>query len=137
GRARPAAESRRRAAVFWWTDHGGDRRGAARLPRNRRPRVDAGQSVAVRGTQTRNEMNPDQWARVKDVFHAALERSPEERTTFITRMCDGDPILQAEVQRLLAAHAEAGGFIERSPSLGARQSLTGRIFGRYELGRAI
>ena len=82
-------------------------------------------------------MNPDQWARVKDVFHAALERSPEERTTFITRMCDGDPILQAEVQRLLAAHAEAGGFIERSPSLGARRSLTGRIFGRYEIGRLI
>ena len=82
-------------------------------------------------------MNADQWARVKEVFDAALERGVEERMAFVARVCDADAPLRAEVERLLAAHAEAGPFIEQSPVAGHRASLTGQAVGRYQVGRLI
>jgi tetratricopeptide (TPR) repeat protein/TolB-like protein len=82
-------------------------------------------------------MTPDRWARVKEVFHAALERGVEERMAFVARVCDADEALRGEVERLLAAHAQAGGFIEPSPAEGQRQSLTGHAVGRYHVGRLI
>ena len=81
-------------------------------------------------------MTPDQWPRVKEIFHAALERAVEERTGFLDRACGGDPSLRAEVDRLLHAHGEAGGFIERAP-IPSNRALTGRVIGRYEVGRLI
>lgn len=57
-------------------------------------------------------MNADRWARVKDVFHAALERPQQERAAFVSQVCDGDAALSAEVERLLQAHADAGSFID-------------------------
>ena len=53
------------------------------------------------------------WNRVKDVVHAALALAPEERADFLRETCDGDHALQAEVESLLAAHAQAGSFAER------------------------
>src|SRR5262245_29417948 len=82
-------------------------------------------------------MTPDLWARVKEVFHAALERAAEERSAFVTHACGGDTALRAEVERLLAAHAQAGRFIEQPPAQPIRPSLTGRAFGRYEIGPLI
>ncbi len=57
------------------------------------------------------------WNRVKDVVHAALAMPLEERATFLRETCDGDQAFQAEVESLLAAHAQAGSFAER-PALG-------------------
>jgi eukaryotic-like serine/threonine-protein kinase len=82
-------------------------------------------------------MNADQWARVKEIFHAALERAAEERAAFVAGVCDADAALRAEVERLLAAHVQAGHFIEQSPAAGRRPSLTGHILGRYQVGRLI
>jgi len=82
-------------------------------------------------------MNTDQWARVKEVFHAALERGAEERMAFVASVCDADAALRAEVERLLAAHQQAGHFIERSPAAGYRPSLTGQALGHYQIGRLI
>ena len=70
-------------------------------------------------------MKPDLWARVKEVFHAALERAAEERSAFVIHACGGDMALRAEVERLLAAHAQAGRFIEQPPAQRTRPSLTG------------
>ena len=77
-------------------------------------------------------MTGNDWARVKDLFHAALERSPDDRSAFLAHSCHGDRALITEVERLLSAHAQAGGFIEQSPA-----SLTGRRLGRYEVGRLV
>src|SRR5262245_33334135 len=91
-------------------------------------------------------MNPDQRARVKELFHQALERAPEERAAFAAKASGEDVELRAELDRLLAAHAQAGSFIEQSPYSGAtsaararaaRPLLTNRIIGRYEVGRLI
>ena len=57
-------------------------------------------------------INPEQWARVKEMFHAALERKPLERLAFVHASCADDDVVCIEVERLLAAHARSGGFIE-------------------------
>ncbi len=76
-------------------------------------------------------ITPEQWARVKEVFHAALERDQPERLPFVRAACADDVPVCTEIERLLAAHAQAEGFIE--PSL---NPFGGRI-GRYEVGRLI
>ena len=79
-------------------------------------------------------MNADQWPRVKDIFHAAIERAPEKRAAFVVEACGGDAALRAEVERLIAAHDRAGNFIEWSPVAGVQPRLTGRVIGRYDTG---
>ena len=61
------------------------------------------------------------WPRVKEIFHSALARAPHERAHFLREACDEDVALRREVESLLSAHAEAGGFAER-PAIDA---LTG------------
>lgn len=88
-------------------------------------------------------MNPDQWPRVKELFHAALERGPAERSAFLTDACGGDQALRAEIDRLLAAHEQAGTFIEWSPmaavaaARSARRIATGQVVNHYEIGRLL
>ena len=76
-------------------------------------------------------INPEQWSRVKQVFHAALERELPERLPFVRATCADDVVVCAEIERLLAAHAQADGFIEPPPN-----AFGGRI-GRYEVGGLI
>ena len=82
-------------------------------------------------------MNAEQWARVKAVFHAALEHGAADRPAFLAGACAGDSAVGAEVERLLAAHAAADRFLEQSPAAGTRPSFTDRILGRYEIGRLL
>jgi len=57
-------------------------------------------------------VDPERWRRVNEVFHDALEYSAEERGTFLDGACADDAALRAEVESLLASHAEADDFIE-------------------------
>ena len=74
----------------------------------------------------------NEWPRVKELFHAALECEPAERAAFLNASCADDPVMRAEVERLLAAHGAAGEFIEQSPV-----ALTGRVIGHYKIDRAV
>ena len=49
---------------------------------------------------------------VEEMFHAALDREPPEVAAFLDEQCTGDASLRREVEALLAAHREAGTFIE-------------------------
>jgi serine/threonine-protein kinase len=53
------------------------------------------------------------WDRVKQVFQQALGRPDHERHAYVREQCGGDDALQAEVESLLSAHAQAGSFGER------------------------
>jgi hypothetical protein len=53
-----------------------------------------------------------QWQRVKEIVGTALERGPQERSAFLDEACAQDGELRAEVESLLAAHAEAGALSE-------------------------
>src|SRR5579871_1715064 len=52
----------------------------------------------------------DNWEAVKALFEAALEEDPAHRSSFLKERCS-DASLGAEVERLLAEHDEAGGYI--------------------------
>src|SRR5207244_45759 len=58
-------------------------------------------------------MKPERWQQLDRLFHSALELKPTERAHFLSEACAGDESLRRQVEALLAAHEEAGSFIER------------------------
>ncbi len=50
--------------------------------------------------------------RVKELFSAALEHSPPERSAFLERACRGSPTLRARVEELISSHEAASTFLE-------------------------
>jgi serine/threonine protein kinase len=54
--------------------------------------------------------------RVESLFHEALSHTdPAERRAFLDRACANDPALRARVEALVAAHFDAGSFLEGPP----------------------
>jgi serine/threonine protein kinase len=82
-------------------------------------------------------MSESTWERAKELFEAALERRPQERSAFLDGACGDNGRLRAEVDQLLSAHEDAGSF------LGSRDQVTrdlstpaeqpGTMIGRYKL----
>ena len=58
-------------------------------------------------------MTPDRWPEIDRLFHAALERSADERTVFLSTACAGDAELMREVESLLVHAAAAAPFLEQ------------------------
>jgi len=72
-------------------------------------------------------LKPERWARLGELFHAALDRQPGERAEFLREACGGDESLRREVEALLARHAEVPDFLA-SPALEAEaQALAGEL----------
>ncbi|HEY7510017.1 MAG TPA: serine/threonine-protein kinase, partial [Vicinamibacteria bacterium] len=82
-------------------------------------------------------MTPERWRQVTEVFHAALAREAATRGELLDQRCAGDPDLRAEVEQMLAAHRDAGGFGDE-PAFAVPEIPPARI-GPYrvvrELGR--
>src|SRR5262245_28693013 len=86
-------------------------------------------------------MKPDRWRQVDQLFQAALERAPEDRSVFINTACGNDDSLRREVEKLLAADGEAESLIE-APAYAvaaplivgdSTQSLLGKTIGHYQI----
>jgi serine/threonine-protein kinase len=89
----------------------------------------------------------DEWARVRDLFEAALKQRPSQRAAFLDQACSDNPAVRAEVTSLLDAHDSATDFIEAPAYEVAAdlladdppESLAGRALGpyliRHEIGR--
>lgn len=61
-------------------------------------------------------MNAERWARVRDLFTAALDEPPgARRSAFLDRACGGDRELRAEAEAMLAADARSGSVLEATP----------------------
>ena len=76
------------------------------------------------------------WSRVRNVFEAALTHPAERRSSFVATLCRNEPAIEEEVLALLAAHAQAGGFLE-TPAVRLfedvpRADLDGRRIGPYQ-----
>jgi eukaryotic-like serine/threonine-protein kinase len=56
-------------------------------------------------------MTSEQFLRVGELYHAALELAPEARPDFLAKVCAGEETLRREIESLLQARAEADGFI--------------------------
>ena len=73
-------------------------------------------------------MTPDQWKRVEELYHAALELPAGERKDFLARASSGDEGLQRKVEALLKSHDEGGGFLDK-PALEVAARATVRNAG--------
>ena len=71
------------------------------------------------------------WQQVKQLFAAALERAPQQRTPFLAEACGEDVALRGEVEALLAAHHDAGTFLDSGT--GTNELAAGRSLGPYEI----
>jgi non-specific serine/threonine protein kinase/serine/threonine-protein kinase len=83
-------------------------------------------------------MTPDQWREVDEVLVSALDLPENERSAYLDSACEDRPALRAEVDSLLAAHRQAGDFIEAAIADGAgfassETPLIGRRIGSYKL----
>jgi len=67
-------------------------------------------------------LSPERWERAKGLFHELLETDPADRPALLDSSCGGDGQLRSEVERLLAHHASASGFLE-PPVRGAAGNL--------------
>ncbi len=90
-------------------------------------------------------MTPERWQKVKQIFQAALESAPGERSTFLSNACGRDESLRKEVESLLASHEKDGSFID-SPAYEAAADLImderaelkpGQVVGAYEIASFI
>lgn len=79
-------------------------------------------------------MTPEQWARVKEIFHAALERKGEDRETFLAVECRGEAEVRAEVDSLLTAHDDASGEEPTEPGMQGKRIGPYRIVARIGAG---
>ncbi|HEX6729294.1 MAG TPA: protein kinase [Pyrinomonadaceae bacterium] len=61
-------------------------------------------------------MSNERWQQVEQLYHATLEKSVEERNSFLAEASQGDEDLRREVESLLAYQEQAENFIE-SPAV--------------------
>ncbi|MFQ5572464.1 MAG: serine/threonine protein kinase, partial [Rhodothermales bacterium] len=58
------------------------------------------------------EYEREHWPLIDDLFAAALDHPPEERTAFIDRACTGNPALRDELESLLRAYHASEHYLE-------------------------
>ena len=57
-------------------------------------------------------MDPKSWQQISRIYHEALARKENQRKAFVKEACSGDSELLQEVNRLLASHEHAAGFMD-------------------------
>jgi serine/threonine protein kinase len=86
-------------------------------------------------------MATDRWQQIKEIFHSALDRAPEERSAYLVRACEDDESIRREVESLIAAHENESDFLD-SPAYVVAAGLltdedselkTGQMVGQYEI----
>src|SRR5262249_53702903 len=60
-------------------------------------------------------MDAKRWGQIKEIYDRALDLPGEERDGFLAEACAGDDDLQGEIETLLAAHNDAGTFLQAPP----------------------
>ena len=80
-------------------------------------------------------------SRLREVFDAVIDRPPEARAARLDALASDDPELRHAVERLLAAHDAAGGFLDAGPRTlalpDAVPDVVGRRVGVYEIVREL
>ena len=77
-----------------------------------------GTAPASVGSSATSESPDARWQRLRGLFEAALERSPDERTAFVEHRCGADVALRRELEDLLRSHDQNGTFLE-TPAIAA------------------
>src|SRR5215510_14108062 len=61
-----------------------------------------------------SRMTPERWERIRELFHATIERNADERAVYLADACATDPSLRMEVEKLISSHEGAPSFLERT-----------------------
>jgi eukaryotic-like serine/threonine-protein kinase len=84
-------------------------------------------------------MNQELWRQAEELFHAVLERAPEERAAFLNEACGGDTELRRQVGLFVSNDEQAGSLLEKplltdlAATLAASGSLVNRQIGPYRI----
>jgi serine/threonine protein kinase/WD40 repeat protein len=85
-------------------------------------------------------MNPEQWEKVGEIYHAATELEPDAIPAFLDVACEGETDIRTEVESLLAAGVESTDFISKpvvenfaSDILNSRGPAAGQMVGHYRV----
>lgn len=84
------------------------------------------------------------WARIEELFHETLRLPQERRAAHLHEVCDGDEVLRAELESLLAAAEGPDDALDRAVELDSPSSSTaprslgpGDVFGAYRIERLL
>src|SRR5262249_62330744 len=73
-------------------------------------------------------MDAKLWGQIKEIYDRALDLSHDEREGFLEEACGDDDDLRREVESLLAAHDEAGTFLQApAVEVAAREIVTEEV----------
>jgi serine/threonine protein kinase/WD40 repeat protein len=72
-------------------------------------------------------MSSGRWPEIDRLFHAALERQPDERAAFLDAACAGDEDLRRELESLLDHELAAAGFLKHPALHEAAEGLAGEL----------
>src|SRR4030095_12070680 len=90
-------------------------------------------------------MTPAQLQTIEEIFHAALDQTPDRVGAFLDAACEGDEVLRRKVEALLASHERGGSFIEtlvagiatKIIENGKSDLLVGQTIGHYKISKRI
>jgi serine/threonine protein kinase/tetratricopeptide (TPR) repeat protein len=80
-------------------------------------------------------LHPEQWQKIKVLFEASLDKTSDLRSSFLDVACD-DIEIKSEVRRLLANHAEMGGFLSEDAET-VTASLGQNMPPRFRVGQLL
>jgi serine/threonine protein kinase len=81
-------------------------------------------------------MTPERFRQIRNLYEAALEQDSSRRVKFLEQACRGDGALFAEMERLLAAHEHAGGFLQDPLFVASKLEFEEEVIPRME-GRRV
>ena len=93
-------------------------------------------------------MTPERWRKVEEIFQAAVELLPDERSRYVAQVCAHDTTLRRDVESLLSQHDSAGELLDQ-PFYGDTEfsmldsfveeedPMIGRRLGAYRIEREI
>src|SRR5437867_4511380 len=96
---------------FFGADNGRNSQDAGGLDQDCKPGLAGRPGVAARRDR-RTAMTPQEWERVKQIFDGALAEPVADRARFVQSQCGEDSHIPGEVERLLAEHERASGFLD-------------------------
>ncbi len=74
------------------------------------------------------KMTPEKWQKIKSLFEAAQEISPEKREKFLKNACGADADLKREVEKLLGAFDQAVDFMDKPAAAEAASMFEKKTF---------
>ncbi len=80
-------------------------------------------------------MTPNRWRLISQVYNAAREREPSQRTAFLDQECAGDETLRRDLEALLAEDSAAARFLEQPALDAAMRGLVDEPPGSLEGGQ--